>query len=422
VPCGLQQERVGSTLGVRNNPWEETRPRRGSKPVRFRCSQKQYHGRAEFFRPTDLGSARIGSTSRGLSFLYGGTTRAVPTPITSLVVDIENANDLLRYLRESERIGKEENPTFRTLRGGVSNKTVLLQRPDGSRWVLKQALPKLRVQADWFSDPARIRVEANALRYLPLVTPANTIPKLLFEDEALHLLAMEAVPDPHENWKERLLCGKLDRDFIDQFGRLLASFHRRSYELRQELFSTFEDRAFFESLRLEPYYQFTGERVPEAASFLHDVIQANRTHRVTLVHGDYSPKNILVYQGRLILLDHEVVHVGDPAFDLGFSLTHLLSKGHHLKEHRSAFLAAAIEYWKTYETETLSAPWFSEMESRAVNNTISCLLARTSGRSPLEYLSAGERSKQKAAALQLITHRPPTVPALIAEFGRRIQT
>jgi aminoglycoside phosphotransferase (APT) family kinase protein len=338
-----------------------------------------------------------------------------------LVVDIENSSDLLRYLRESERIGEHETPTFCTLHGGVSNKTVLLKRPDGARWVLKQALPKLRVQADWFSDPARIRVEANALRYLPRITPANTIPKLLFEDPEQHLLAMEAIPEPHENWKEQLLSGRLDRDFIRQFGRLLASVHGRSYELGQELFATFEDRTFFETLRLEPYYQFTGERVPEAASFLDDAIEANRTHCVTLVHGDYSPKNILVYQGRLILLDHEVVHVGDPAFDLGFSLTHLLSKGHHLKEHRSAFLGAAIEYWETYKSETGSAAWFNGVEARAVNNTIACLLARTSGRSPLEYLSGDERQKQKEATLYLITHRPAAVPALVEDFGRRIE-
>jgi 5-methylthioribose kinase len=338
-----------------------------------------------------------------------------------LVVDIENAADLLRYLRQSERIGKKETPTFRTLPGGVSNKTVLLQHQDGSSWVFKQALPKLRVQADWFSDPARIRVEANALRYLPLVAPANSIPKLLFEDPEQHLLAMEAVPEPHENWKERLLSGRLDRDLITQFGRLLANVHGRSYHLRQELFPAFEDREFFESLRLEPYYQFTGDRVPEAASFLHDLIEANRTHCATLVHGDYSPKNILVYQGRLVLLDHEVVHVGDPAFDLGFSLTHLLSKGHHLKYHCSAFLTAAIAYWETYKSETASAAWFSGVESRAVNNTIACLLARTSGRSPLEYLSDQERRKQKAVALHLITQRPDTVPALIEEFGGRIE-
>ena len=338
-----------------------------------------------------------------------------------MVVDIENADDLLRYLRETNRIGTNETPTFRTLRGGVSNKTVLIQHPDGGRWVLKQALSRLRVQADWFSDLARIRVEANALRYLPMVAPANTIPKLLFEDQEQHLLAMEAVPEPHENWKERLLSGRLDWDLISQFGRLLANIHGRSYELRQELFPTFEDREFFETLRLEPYYQFTGERVPEAAPFLHDLIEANRTHCVTLVHGDYSPKNILVYQARLILLDHEVVHVGDPAFDLGFSLTHLLSKGYHLKEHRLEFLAAAIGYWKTYETETGAAAWFSGVESRAVNNTIACLLARTSGRSPLEYLSDDERRKQKQVALHLIMDRPDTVPALVEDFGRRIE-
>jgi 5-methylthioribose kinase len=338
-----------------------------------------------------------------------------------LVLDIENADNLLRYLRASERIGRQETPIFCALRGGVSNKTVLLRRPDGTCWVLKQALPKLRVQADWFSDPSRIRVEANALRFLPLITPTNTIPKLLFEDPGQYLLAMEAIPEPHENWKERLLGGKLDRDFVSQFGRLLASIHGRSYELREQLFPIFENRVFFETLRLEPYYQFTGERVPEAASFLDDVIAANRTHCVTLVHGDYSPKNVLLFQDRLILLDHEVVHVGDPAFDLGFSLTHLLSKGLHLKEHRSAFLDAAVEYWKVYQSQTGSAPWFKGVETRAMSNTIACLLARTSGRSPLEYLADDERRQQKAAALHLIRHRPDTLPALVEEFGRKIE-
>jgi 5-methylthioribose kinase len=122
-----------------------------------------------------------------------------------------------------------------------------------------------------------------------------------------------------------------------------------------------------------------------------------------------------------VLLDHEVVHVGDPAFDLGFSLTHLLSKGHHLKELLSAFLSAAIGYWETYKSETGSADWFSGVESRAVNNTIACLLARTSGRSPLEYLSDEERRKQKEAALHLIRHRSDTMPGLVEEFGRRIE-
>jgi aminoglycoside phosphotransferase (APT) family kinase protein len=263
-------------------------------------------------------------------------------------------------------------------------------------------------------------VEANSLRYLPRVTPPHSTPALLFEDLQQHLLAMEAVPEPHYNWKEQLLSGTLDRDLVRQFGRLLAAIHRRSHELRHDLSSIFESRAFFETLRLEPYYEFSAERVPEAKPFILALIEENRTRRVTLVHGDYSPKNILVHEGHLVLLDYEVVHFGDPAFDLGFSLTHLLSKALHLEAHRPLFLAAALQYWETYATETEVAPWFEGVESRAARNTAACLLARTAGRSPLEYLSDRERNKQRDAALHLITHCPAAMPDLIESFGQKI--
>ena len=335
-------------------------------------------------------------------------------------VDIEDANGLLRYLRETGWIEAGESPSLCTLRGGVSNKTILLQRPDGSRWVLKQALPKLRVQADWFSNPDRIHVEADALRYLPRITPPNSTPRLLFEDRKQHVLAMEAVPAPHMNWKEQLLSGNLDRDLFAQFGRLLGAIHGRSHELRAEFANIFGNRVFFETLRLEPYYQFSAERVPEAKPFLFTVIEENRSHEVALVHGDYSPKNILVHRDRLVLLDHEVVHFGDPAFDLGFSLTHFLSKALHLEAYRAEFLAAALYYWETYLDETNAAAWFEGVERRAARNTAGCLLARTAGRSPLEYLSDEERGKHREAALRLIADCPATVPDLIDRFGQTI--
>jgi tRNA A-37 threonylcarbamoyl transferase component Bud32 len=264
-------------------------------------------------------------------------------------------------------------------------------------------------------------VEANSLRYLPRVTPPNSTPALLFEDRQQHLLAMEAVPEPHENWKEQLLNGTLDRDLVQQFGRLLATIHRKSHELRHDFSSIFESRVFFETLRLEPYYEFSAERVPEAKPFLLALIEENRGQCVALVHGDYSPKNILVHEGHLVLLDHEVAHFGDPAFDLGFSLTHLLSKALHLEAHRPLFLAAALQYWETYVTEIDPAPWFEGVEARATKNTAACLLARTAGRSPLEYLSDSQSRKQREAALYLITHCPTAVPDLIESFGQKIQ-
>ena len=58
-------------------------------------------------------------------------------------VDIERHDKLVHYLRDSGRIGLEEQPEMRTLEGGVSNRTVLVQRQGGNAWVLKQALPRL---------------------------------------------------------------------------------------------------------------------------------------------------------------------------------------------------------------------------------------------------------------------------------------
>src|SRR3954468_340166 len=162
-------------------------------------------------------------------------------------LDIEDPAALLAYLRDTGRVAREERPTIRTLAGGVSNKTVLVERPNGEAWVLKQALPKLRVKVDWFSDPARIHREALALRWLPKLAPAGTITPLVFEDPEHYLLAMAAVPQPHENWKAMLLTGRrLFPRHVRQFGRLLGTVHRGAHERRDELATPFEDRSFFE--------------------------------------------------------------------------------------------------------------------------------------------------------------------------------
>jgi 5-methylthioribose kinase len=340
----------------------------------------------------------------------------------SVELDIEDPAALLAYLRDTGRVAPDEQPKILTLAGGVSNKTVLVERPTGGAWVLKQALPKLRVQVDWFSDPARIRREALALRWLPRLAPEGTITPLVFEDPGCFLLAMQAVPRPHENWKSMLLTGRhLFPHHVRQFGALLGAVHRHSHERRAELAPLFDDRRFFESLRVEPYYAFTATQAPAAAPFLHDLVGQTRATRQALVHGDYSPKNVLVPEGgRLVLLDHEVIHWGDPAFDLGFALTHLLSKAHHLPPFRDAFADAARLFWESYESALGDVPWRGDLEGRATRHAVGCLLARVAGRSPLEYLSPDERGRQLDAATQLAQRPPATVGELAAGFLAKV--
>ena len=137
---------------------------------------------------------------------------------------------------------------------------------------------------------------------------------------------MEAVPEDHENWKSMLLSGRIVQDHFEQFGALLGTIQSQSAKSDLDLARVFADTTYFESLRLEPYYLYAAKQTPAAADFLNTLAQETLLHKLSLVHGDFSPKNTLIYQGRLILLDYEVVHFGDPAFDAGFALTNALSQ------------------------------------------------------------------------------------------------
>ena len=336
-------------------------------------------------------------------------------------LDIEDFAGLLGYLRAAGRIGPGEAPRLTNLAGGVSNRTVLLERQSGESWVLKQALERLRVAVDWHSDPRRVEREALGMQRLAEIAPPGAITNLVFVDPAQHLLAMQAVPRPHENWKSMLLSGRVEVDHVRQFAELLGAIHRAGYERREQFASEFEDRSYFESLRVEPYYLYSAQRMPYAAAFIEALVADTRATRYTLVHGDYSPKNVLVHGDRLVLLDHEVIHFGDGAFDLGFALTHLLGKAHHLRERRGDFANAARTFWLTYRRSIGSLPWAEDVGPRAVRHTLACLLSRCVGRSPLEYLRPDAAARQANLVTSMMDAPPSNVLDLVDQFIARLE-
>jgi 5-methylthioribose kinase len=337
-------------------------------------------------------------------------------------VDIEDFDGLRDYLTTRGYLKFGETVSFKNLHGGVSNRTVKVAWADGRGWVLKQALEKLRVNVDWFSSPERIGVEAKALRCLNRLAPPGTTPPFIFEDMTHHLMGMGAIPEEHENWKTVLLSGQIISDHFEQFGLLLGVIHRRSSEALTEVRKLFSDTTYFESLRLEPYYLYTARKTDEAAGFLNALARETLLHKDCLVHGDFSPKNTLIYRNKLILLDYEVVHVGDPAFDLGFAMTHFLSKAHHLPTERHRLAHASELFWQVYHEEIAQLNWAKELEQRVVRHTLGCLLARVVGKSPLEYLSSAEVIRQRDVVLALMREPPTNVPKLIDEFICNIES
>jgi len=341
-------------------------------------------------------------------------------PASDPPLDIERLEELQAYLRAQGILDPEDRPAMCVLSGGVSNRAVLVEIPPRAPFVVKQALSRLRVATEWRAEPARIHREARALEYLCALVPRGSVPKLLFEDRRHHLIGMSAVPQPHRNWKELLLEGQLSLNHVGQFAALLGTIHSKSSADPVLARGEFADRSFFESLRLEPYYRYAAQEIVATRPFFGRLIEETLTARLALVHGDYSPKNILIYREGLVLLDHEVVHFGDPAFDVGFSLTHLLSKALHVTCSRRDFLEAARIYVRRYLECLDRIEWRDELEPRAVRHTLGCLLARVVGRSPLEYLSPAEQQTQLRFVLQWIPHPQPRLCALIDAFSEEL--
>jgi tRNA A-37 threonylcarbamoyl transferase component Bud32 len=335
-------------------------------------------------------------------------------------MNIEDIPTLVEYLRARGTIAPAETPSVRKLEGGVSNRVMLVKPGSAPAFVVKQALQKLRVAVDWFCTPTRIEKEGLALQYLSELTSSGSIPRVLFTDSEQHLLAMEAVPEPHETWKQILLRGQVEQSHIEQFALLLGSIHSKSSQRRVQLERAFEDRSIYETLRLEPYYRYTAANLPESAAFIGALIADTLASRLALVHGDYSPKNILVHDDKLILLDCEVVHFGDPAFDLGFSMAHFLGKANHLKAQRTVFAEAAMMYWQTYSACIAGTSWATALEPRAVRHSLACSLARVAGRSPLEYLTPSERAAHKTSILRLLANAPTTMNHLVTRFQQEL--
>lgn len=333
-----------------------------------------------------------------------------------MTVDIEDIDSLRNYLVDLKQISPGEDCTLQILKGGVSNKTVWVTRPGGEQWVIKQALSKLRVKEDWYCVQDRIEVEYEGLKWLSEILPEGSVPEPVFFDKKDYVLCMSAVPRPHENLKSLLLQGVIEEEIFKKLGIVLGRIHLRGKEdLRAQ--DIFDNRRFFEDLRIEPFYEFTAQQLPESRSFYDSLMDETLNIRTTIVHGDYSPKNILVKDEKVILLDYEVMHRGDPAFDIGFFLCQMLSFANHLQGCREKLINAASAFWESY-TDTLSGVDILS-EQLAVKHTLGCLLARVKGRSPVDFLNREEQHRQVTISLYGMKQAVTRVPDLLQEFNRQ---
>jgi len=309
------------------------------------------------------------------------------------------------YLRQRGLIGAGAVVEVDELGGGISN-IVLGVEADGRSLVVKQSLPKLRVQVEWLATRERAVAEGLALRLADAIAP-DSAPHLLDLDEEAYALTMERAPRSWRTCKDDLLHGRVSTDVARQIGALLARWHARTVNA-PSVTAPFLDRRAFVELRIEPYYGAIEAAHPDLASTIAQYAARLLEPGRCLVHGDYSPKNLLVGDGRLWLIDFEVAHVGDPTFDLAFMLNHLFLKAIHRHE-REPYREFASAFWSTYLE---GVPDTLAPSEQGVIGQMGCLMvARVDGKSPAEYLRDDGRRRARALGRQLLSAPPPSIDA-----------
>lgn len=303
-------------------------------------------------------------------------------------------SEFTRQLFDDGVIG-DPRATLTPLTGGVSSEIYRVN--DGDRqFVVKRALPKLKVEADWYADTSRNAMEQGYIQYVSQIMP-DAVPKLIHVNNQSGYFAMEFL-DEFANWKEDMLYGQLDSDIAKAAGATLGKIHATSWN-DPVIAKTFDAVENFDQLRIDPYLRATAAKHSFISEPLLGEAQRLRTSRQCLMHGDYSPKNMLHRQGRFVILDCEVACHGDAAFDLAFLLNHLLLKGLHHAPRPTALPHLFESTVTSYQAEmTTLAPAILESAARLLPML---LLARIDGKSPVEYLT---HDKQTVARNFAIAH------------------
>ncbi len=288
---------------------------------------------------------------------------------------LDNIDSVKKYLVEAGIVDKSDEAVVENLGGGVSSSVWKIMLKN-NRLVMKQALEKLKVVNDWFSDVERIHREHEVMDALVDFLPKGAIPKVLHVDYINHTYMMTCAEEEAHTWKDILMKGIFSVSIAENSASLLRKMHLHSNSINSGDKARFQDQKYFIQLRVEPFHRCLMQKYSGLSSSIQKLIDELTLQKTCLVHGDFSPKNLLVEKDEnIVLIDFEVAHWGNPVFDLAYCTGHLMLKGWYLKKQEEALKLIEV-FLAKYDSEVKNLiPHLGLM-----------LLARMDGKSPVNYI------------------------------------
>lgn len=326
--------------------------------------------------------------------------------------------ELVEGLQRAGLIDQKQAARFEPLSGGVSSDIWKVETADRV-FCVKKALAKLKVAADWFAPVERNRFEVAWCEIAGSIVP-GCAPNILAEDAEAMWCAMDFLdPATHKLWKAELREGRAEPNDAAEVGRRLGRIHAGTAGNRN-LDRIFPKSGIFHAIRLEPYLEATAQQHPDLKEPLFALSQRTSEIRAAMIHGDVSPKNILIGPDGPVFLDAECACIGDPAFDLAFCLNHFLLKCLWNRDATTGFLACFDAMSGSYLAEvTWEAP--TAVESRAASLLPGLFLARVDGKSPVEYVTDEmDKDRVRRCARPLLMAAPKQLYAVRTAWMREL--
>ena len=284
-----------------------------------------------------------------------------------------------------DSINKEKIIKYKKLEGGVSSE-VYHVKTNKSEYCIKRSLKKLLVKKEWIADTNRIKFEYYWLNHCRNILNKN-IPKTYEFNNKKKYIVMEYLNNSkYKTLKELYFKKIINLNTIRLISKHLYKIHSKSNNYKIKILFK-GNRNNFNDLRLDPYFNEVGRVYPKYKEYVKDLNKNYLINSSTLIHGDFSPKNILIGKNKIVYLDAECCNFGDPIFDLVFFSNHLLLKSIFIKDKSKEFIKSYIIFYKEY-LKNLNAKKSKQYVDRIIKMTPIMMLARIDGKSPVEYIKS----------------------------------
>jgi 5-methylthioribose kinase len=244
------------------------------------------------------------------------------------------------YVRTLGLVGRAEPLVVEPAGDGNINWVRRVRAPSGRSWIVKQARPALERFPEYRASTERIVFEHRWLEVARPLDRGRVCPEVVCFDEQRRVLVLEDL-GAAERLDHALARGADVVPALRALANLLGALHASTAGRHAELAPRFRndemrrlhgDHVFHLPFRANDFpladaLRAAAERVWADGDL---VALADRAYvrylepRGALVHGDVQAGNVLLAARGPVLLDAEIAHVGDPAFDVGTLVAHVV--------------------------------------------------------------------------------------------------